>query len=123
MVYLRYLSGPHKGRKRNVTDADPEIIFRNMLEFGWDWSIDYSKATKEKVSIWWGFDVGARIRRALAYGRTVYFMGYAYEVRDPDEFETVAREVVDCINRAAHTIGIERDDECGLVINAYISLN
>jgi len=46
MIYLTYLFGPHNRRKRNVTNANPKIVFLNILKFGWGWDIDYSKATR-----------------------------------------------------------------------------
>ncbi|MBW6441496.1 hypothetical protein K0B04_01125 [Patescibacteria group bacterium] len=123
MVYLTYLSGPHKGRKRNVTKVDPEIIFHKILKFGWGWEIEYFEATEDEEDLWWGYDVGTRISRALKEGRPVHYMGKVYIANNPSEVVKVAREVSDDINRSAHEFGLESDDEYGVVIGAYRCLN
>lgn len=120
---MRYLSGPHEGMTRNVSKLDPKTIFRRLLEFGSDWNIDYSQATEDEKSIWYGFDVKSRIIRALADGRCVYYMGRAYLADDTSKVIEVAIQVLEDINRSAHYCNLEIDDEYGVVIAANYALN
>ena len=122
MIYLIYLSGPHKGRTRNVTHADPETVLYKVIDYGWWWEIDYSDATEEETENWFPVDLGFRIGRASASGRPIYFMGRIYVAQEPSKIFEVAQRVIDEINWSACEISIDIDDGCGLFISVQ-SLN
>jgi hypothetical protein len=122
MIYLRYISGPRKGRTRNVTNFDPEILLYNLVDHGFWWEIDYSDATEEEIDNWSPVDIGCRVGRAVASGRPVYFLGRIFVVEDESKVLEVVDGVIDAISWCACDLFVDRDDGCGLFISIQ-SLN
>lgn len=122
MVILKYLSGPHKGRTRDVTKLDPEDLLYNLVDRDFWWEIDYSDATEEEVDNWSPVDIGCRVGRAVASGRPVYLLDRIFVLKDVSKILEVVDEIIDTINWCACELSVDRDDGCGLFIGIQ-SLN
>ncbi len=104
---------------QDVSLEDPDEVFANLVSHGWNWEIDYSQATDEEAFNWRSSEVAVRILRALFQGRPVTYMGKVYSAKSPEEAREVAFAIEDEMVASERLLGIERDDEAGLVLGDY----
>jgi hypothetical protein len=121
MIKVSILSGPYTGQTREIpASIPPEELLGELLNQGWDWSVDYSQATEEEIFLWFREDLSCRVVRALRAGRSVRFLGKEYRVKvptDQSELMDVVGQVEDAIVESGRRVSIEKDDEAGLVVS------
>lgn len=110
MVVMTLKSGPHAGKTRNVTQQDAQQLFGSLIQHGWKWEIDWSKATPKEKFEWGRHELSARIVRALIEGRSVEFQGVIYTCIDQ------VGAVEDAIVASGAMVFVEKDDATGVVI-------
>lgn len=122
MITLRYLSGPYKGRSRNVTKLDPQKFLHKLVDSQWEWDIDYSQGTDREIRDWFSADLGCRIGKAAIAMCPIYFMGNIYVASKLSEvFDVINRVTTHITWRSCETFFIS-DSGCGLFISS-LSLN
>lgn len=117
MVILKMTSGLHKGKVRDVSGVDPVKMLLSCVHHGWNWKIDYLRATSEEVLEWGRADMAVRIGRALDRGLLVTFMGKKYRGRESTQ------ELEDAITGSGRMVKVGRDDGRGVVIEAKDPIN
>lgn len=123
MVRMKLLSGPYKGRVRDVSNQNSQEMLTSVFQHGWSWEIDYSHATSSEKYEWGRWDMVFRILRALKNGKTVEFMGKTYQAQSAADLPEVAQEIEDAITSSGRMVTVDQDDENGVLIGAYQSLN
>jgi len=112
-IFVTCLSCPYKGQKRQVPEGmNPAAFFNDMIQKGWQWELDYSRATNAEIIKWVGQELMSRAIRAVKEGRPVTFNGQTY--RSFDELQKLEDAIV--VSNAMVTLG--SDDEKGVVIVA-----
>lgn len=57
MIKVTIHTGPHAGKTREVpADVKPENLLGDILNRGWEWTVDYSQASKEETYFWFRQD-------------------------------------------------------------------
>lgn len=117
MIRITAISGPHAGKTRVPPEGmNPISLLADMAKRGWEWKIDFSRATEGEVLLWGRADMAVRILRALSFGRVVVFEGVEYRVREGMDVSPVAQEIEDVIANSGRMVRIENDDDSGVVI-------
>ena len=118
MIIIKILNGPYEGQTRSVSlhAEDPLEILTALIGQGWRWELDYSRATEEEEYFFGRADLVARIIRALREKKTILFPGTTFRVREGQDVTALARKIEDAFGE--YLIGVESDDENGLVIKA-----
>jgi len=106
-------TGPYAGRTRDVSVVDPHKLLGDCYRRGWEWTVDYSRATEEEAWRWGREDISLRAVRALVHGRQVRFLGKIYQGTD------AAGPLEDAIVASGRMIALGRDDETGVDILAH----
>ena len=112
MISIKCIGGPYDGRVRTPpADFVPQHLLVEMVENGWGWEIDFSRASREETILWGGADLVARAYRAVKNGKSVVFLGVEYtRVEDLSELE-------DALVNSGYEVKVARDDEEGLTID------
>lgn len=109
MVKIKCLTGPHAGIVRTPSsNLEPAQVLGSMVNHGWHWEIDFSRASREEIIAWGGADLMARAIRAVQEGRGAFFMGEEYSSMD----ELQAFE--DAIYYSGYMVHVASDDDDGL---------
>lgn len=111
MIKITCVGGEYNGVERIPSfGTNPHALLQSMMEGGFGWIIDFSRATKEEVILWGGADLVARAVRAIKAGRPVSFLGIEYtELGQLKDFENA---IVD----SGYCVRVEHDDERGVVV-------
>lgn len=118
LIWVECLEGPFKNETREIylELMDPIDFFRQMVNHGWRWEVNYSQATEiEKFEFFRG-ELVARIVRALKNNLPVKFLGQSYQVKKKQDWIEVAQKIEDVIVSSGRIITIDSDDEQGFVI-------
>lgn len=111
MISIKCVGGPHDGAVQTPpAGMKPVHLLYSMVDHGWGWEIDFSRATREETIRWGGADLAARAFRAVQNGRPVSFLGVEYTTRESlQAFE-------DALVATSYEIKVVRDDETGLEV-------
>ncbi len=120
MIRVTLVNGDYAGETRVIpSDISPESLLGSFLEYGWEWSIDYSQATEEEIFEWARQDMSCRILRALKEGRSVRFLDKEFRLKtgwSSKELIKVTVEVETMVTNSDRIVSIEYDDETGVGI-------
>ena len=114
MIKITALTGPFAGQIREASsDISPERLLQAFVRQGWDWQIDYSRATEQEKWTWARQDLTGRCFRALLKGLSVYFLGREFGgIKQAEVLE-------DAIVNSRRMVTIGRDDETGVEITTH----
>ena len=117
MITVIILSGPHKGKSREISsNVEPGNLLGELVGKDWRWRIDFRQATPDEAFLWGREDLVCRIIAALVHGRAVWFEGVKYRTENRSEALTIAGVVEDAIVNSGKMVFVESDDETGVKI-------
>lgn len=130
MIKIKALTGPHAGKVREVPANVPANgLLAQFLANGWEWSLDFCRATSEEKLEWGRHDMSCRAVRALARGLPVHFAGREYRLPEAARDPNVSAEVYkialaqvgqafedDVVSSRFGGVYLVSDDENGVVI-------
>ena len=112
MISVKCIGGEYNGRVRTPPEGmKPFKLLRDMVDNGWGWEIDYSRASHKETISWGGGDLMARAYRAVKHGRTVNFLGTEYaSVEELQAFE-------DALVNSGYDVRVAHDDDSGVQVD------
>jgi hypothetical protein len=116
MVKMRITPGPLRGNWKDVSREDPQELLGSVTSHGWEWQLDYTRATPQEKLLWERANIVVRAVRALSQGRSVTFDGKGYRANNQKEVIRVAGELEDAIVASRGLIQLVKDDSSGVEI-------